>query len=252
MPEKKDTDLRLFGLIGHPLTHSFSKKYFSRKFKRESLVNCRYELFPLTSLEALPGLIINHPELEGLNVTIPFKRQVMDILDNSKGIPDGLSACNCIKIVSGKMHGHNTDHTGFEKSLLPLLKPEHQKALILGNGGATSAVVFVLKKLNIGYRIVSRKKHDDSDMEYNDISPQLLAEHLLVINTTPLGMFPQVHQSPVIPYDHLTEKHLLYDLVYNPPETLFLKKGKEKGATVKNGEEMLEIQAEESWKIWNG
>lgn len=242
--------MRLFGLIGYPLSHSFSKRYFTVKFENEGIVGCVYELFPLPTVEALLPLLQKYPELEGLNVTIPYKQQVLAYLDESK-IPEGLNACNCINISGGRLTGYNTDITGFELSLKPLLKSWHTKAMVLGNGGAAAAVVFVLKKLGIDFEIVSRKKHDHSTLTYRDINKKIIAECSLIINTTPLGMEPNINSCPDIPYPFLTDKHLLFDLVYNPSKTLFLQKGEERGATIKNGEEMLVLQAEESWRIWN-
>lgn len=242
--------MRLFGLIGYPLSHSFSEKYFSEKFSKEGITDCRYTLFPIRTIEELFTLLKNYPELEGLNVTIPYKKQVLAFLDNS-WIPAGVDACNCINIVNGKLIGYNTDITGFEKSLQSLLKSYHKKALVLGNGGAASAVLFVLRKLNIEFSIVSRKIHDDSSMVYGDITREIMKEHSLIINTTPLGMNPDTDTCPSIPYKYISKEHLLYDLVYNPVKTLFLQKGEERGAAIKNGEEMLKLQAEESWRIWN-
>jgi shikimate dehydrogenase len=242
--------MRLFGLIGYPLSHSFSKQYFTKKFEQEEITECRYDLFPLKSINDLPVLIKNNPGLEGLNITIPFKKQVFPFLDASH-IPDGLDACNCINISAGKLAGYNTDVTGFEKSLLPLLRSYHKKALVLGNGGATAAVIYVLRKLRIEFDIVSRKKHTGSAFIYKDINNKILEESTIIINTTPLGMYPDTDTCPDIPYRFITEKHLLYDLVYNPSKTLFLQKGEERGATIKNGDEMLALQAEESWRIWN-
>lgn len=243
--------MRLFGLIGYPLSHSFSKKYFEDKFKREGLADCRYELFPLKSIGSLKEILKENPDLEGLNVTIPYKQQVLSFLDSFSNIPEEIKACNCIKINEGKLFGYNTDVIGFEKSLQPLLKPWHKKALILGNGGATGAVTFILKKLDITYDIVSRSLHANSTLCYKDLGDRVMRENLLIINTTPLGMYPQTDQYPDIPYEFITSNHLLYDLIYNPAKTLFLQQGEEKGATIKNGEEMLILQAEESWRIWN-
>jgi shikimate dehydrogenase len=243
--------MRLFGLIGYPLSHSFSQKYFEEKFKREEITDCRYELFPLKSIDNLKEILKQNPNLEGLNVTIPYKQQVLPYLYSFSDILKEIKACNCIKIIEGKLFGYNTDVIGFEKSLLPLLKPWHKRALILGNGGATAAVTFVLKKLRIGFDIVSRSLHANSTLCYKDLGEQVMKGSLLIINTTPLGMHPQTDQYPNIPYEFITSKHLLYDLIYNPAKTLFLRKGEEKGATIKNGEEMLVLQAEESWRIWN-
>lgn len=242
--------MRLFGLIGYPLSHSFSKNYFTKKFEQEEINECRYELFPLKTIDELQLLLKNNPELDGLNITIPFKKQVLRFLDETH-IPDGLDACNCINITAGKLVGYNTDVTGFEKSLLPLLKSYHKKALVLGNGGATAAVVYVLRKLNIDFDIVSRSKHGESAFTYKDITKEILNSSNVIINTTPLGMYPDTDACPDIPYRFISGKHLLYDLVYNPAKTLFLKKGEDRGATIKNGEEMLLLQAEESWRIWN-
>jgi shikimate dehydrogenase len=243
--------MRLFGLIGYPLSHSFSKKYFTEKFEQEGLTDCRYELFPIATINELPGILIKHPELEGLNITVPYKRQVIPFLDSSTNIPAGVNACNCIHIKEGKLVGYNTDVIGFEKSFTPLLKSHHKKALVLGNGGAAAAVVFVLKKLSIDFIIVSRELHSNSSLTYKDINEQVMKECNIIINTTPLGMYPNERSCPSIPYQFISENHLLYDLVYNPAKTLFLQKGEELGATIKNGEEMLMLQAEESWRIWN-
>ena len=242
--------MRLFGLIGYPLSHSFSKKYFTEKFEQEEISECRYDLFPIKTIDELPLLVRNNPKLEGLNITIPYKKQVLSFLDASN-IPDGLDACNCINITDGNLVGYNTDVTGFERSLKPLLKSYHKKALVLGNGGATAAVIFVLEKLGISFEIVSRKLHDGSTFTYRDIDKKIIAENTLIVNTTPLGMYPDTEACAEIPYQFISDKHLLYDLVYNPEKTLFLKKGEERGAKIKNGEEMLILQAEESWRIWN-
>jgi shikimate dehydrogenase len=241
--------MRLFGLIGHPLTHSFSKRYFTEKFEREGRKDCRYELFPITSIDELPN-ILAEPGLAGLNVTIPYKKQVLSYLHDTSHL-QGVEACNCIRINEHQLTGFNTDIFGFEKSIGPLLKPHHQKALVLGNGGATAAVLAGLKNLGIEPTIVSRILHSTSNLTYADIDRHTVDEHTVIINTSPVGMYPHVLDCPAIPYQYLSEKHLLFDLVYNPEKTLFLLKGEEMGATVKNGEEMLAIQAEESWAIWN-
>jgi shikimate dehydrogenase len=243
--------MRLFGLIGYPLFHSFSKKYFIKKFEQEGLTDCRYELFPLSTINEIPGILIKYPELEGLNVTVPYKRQVLPFLHSSKNISEGIGACNCIHIKDEKLIGYNTDVIGFEKSFTPLLKPHHKKALVLGNGGSAAAVVFVLKKIAIDFIVVSRDLHDNSSLTYKNIDEQMMKDCNIIINTTPLGMLPNENSCPPIPYQFISEDHLLYDLVYNPAKTLFLQKGEERGAIIKNGEEMLNLQAEESWKIWN-
>jgi shikimate dehydrogenase len=242
--------MRLFGLIGYPLSHSFSKKYFTKKFEAEDIKDCSYELFPIHDIHELSGLIKNHPGLKGLNVTVPYKQLVLPHLSHSN-IPEGLNACNCIKIENNKLIGYNTDVIGFEKSLLPLLQDHHPKALILGNGGAALAVQFVLRRLNIDFKTVSRKLHDGSMLTYGDVTTEIISEHTLIINTTPLGTFPGINECPAIPYDGISENHLLYDLIYNPEKTKFLTEGEKRGAQIYNGYKMLVIQAEESWKIWN-
>lgn len=242
--------MRKFGLIGKPLTHSFSKKYFTEKFLKESRPDCAYELFPIESIEELPDLLASHPDLEGLNVTIPYKEKVLPYLTTSS-IPEGVGACNCIKIENGKLTGFNTDILGFEKTLFPLLLPSHKAALVFGNGGASKAVIYVLQKLGIHYQIVGRNKTSEIGLRYEDITEEMIKRHLLLINTTPLGMYPNINSCPAIPYSAIGAGHLLYDLVYNPGETLFLKQGLMQGAVIKNGEQMLIAQAEESWRIWN-
>ncbi len=242
--------MRLFGLIGYPLSHSFSKKYFTEKFIAEGINDCRYELFPIDSIHQLIDVVKKHPELQGLNITVPYKQEVLSYLSHSH-IPEALKACNCIKIESDKLIGYNTDVIGFERSILSLLQKHHDKALILGNGGASAGVQFVLKRLNIDYKTVSRKLHDGSMLTYTDLTNEIISEHPLIINTTPLGTFPLINECPSIPYGGISHQHLLYDLIYNPEKTKFLSEGEKRGAQTFNGYKMLLIQAEESWKIWN-
>ncbi|MEP7278173.1 MAG: shikimate dehydrogenase [Bacteroidota bacterium] len=242
--------MRQFGLIGYPLSHSFSKKFFTEKFENEGLRDCSYENYSIASIDELPGLIKNNPLLQGINVTIPYKEQVLRFLTEQSDMVSEIKACNCIKIENGVLRGHNTDVTGFEQSLRRGLTSHHQQALILGTGGAAKAVACVLLKLGIRYRYVSRKP-DAGGLRYTDITPELLASHTLIINTTPLGMYPNTTECPPLPYQFLGSGHYLFDLVYNPSRTLFLQKGEERGAVIKNGHDMLVIQAEESWKIWN-
>lgn len=241
--------MRLYGLIGYPLSHSFSKKYFTEKFEKEGLMNCRYENFPIVSIEKFKTVLKLNPELKGLNVTIPYKEQVIPFLNEANDVVEKIRSCNCIKIVDGKLTGYNTDVIAFEYSLKKELKPYHKKALVLGTGGSSKAVSFVLEKLSIEYKKISRKPSEQY-LTYSEVTPELIADHHIIINTTPLGMFPNVGDAPPIPYDALTGEHLLFDLIYNPSKTLFLQKGEAKGATIKNGYEMLVMQAEESWKIW--
>ncbi len=243
--------MRLFGLIGYPLSHSFSKNYFTQKFERERRFDCRYELFPIANIHKLPELLEHHPDLEGLNVTIPYKQEVLQYLHQKEGLPETLQACNCIRIRNGVLEGFNTDYIGFENSLKPLLQPHHRQALVLGNGGASKAVMYVLNQLNIPFEVVSRKLHEGSTLTYEQLDFAAVRNHTLIINTTPLGTFPNVNECPPIPYEAITDQHLLYDLVYNPELTLFMERGQQQGAVVKNGYEMLVGQAEAAWRIWN-
>ncbi len=259
--------MKKYGLIGYPLSHSFSKEFFTAKFEKEELSDHVYELFPLPNISDVQALISSQPDLLGLNVTIPHKIGIMYYLDKVDEAAKEIDAVNCIKIVNHKpvesfftgelssmnvrLEGYNTDAYGFEQSLKPLLHKHHHKALILGNGGATRAVVYVLKKLHIEYTIVSRRPIG-RQIGYSRINKDVIEDHLLIINTTPLGMSPDIEKCPDIPYELLTSKHLLYDLIYNPEETEFLKRGNAQGAVVKNGLEMLHLQAEKSWEIWCG
>jgi shikimate dehydrogenase len=245
---------RTFGLVGYPLSHSFSKKFFSEKFEKEKIVGCTYELFPIEKAESILELISENPSLCGLNVTIPHKLAVMPFIDELDEAAAEIGAVNCISIQQKSngilLKGYNTDAFGFAESLKPLLEKQHQKALIFGDGGAAKAVKYVLKQLGISYQVVVRK-HTSTALHYDHITKEVLEEYKLLINTTPLGMSPNLESSPPIPYEHLTSQHLAYDLVYNPEETVFLTKAKQQGAKIKNGLEMLYLQAERSWYIWN-
>lgn len=243
--------MQRFGLIGYPLTHSFSQKFFTEKFAQEKITDAVYENFSLKDMDELHQVLQQHADLCGLNVTIPYKKQVLPFLTGASDAVQKMGACNCIKISGGKLFGYNTDVFGFEKSLLRFLQPHHRKALILGTGGASAAVEFVLQKLGIDYLFVSRTASENA-ISYAMLDGQVMATHQLIINTTPLGMYPKVEDCPAIPYQYLTAQHHLYDLVYNPAETTFLMHGKLQGATIQNGQEMLVLQAEESWRIWNG
>ncbi|MFI5186909.1 MAG: shikimate dehydrogenase family protein [Chitinophagales bacterium] len=242
--------MRLFGLIGYPLTHSFSKNYFTQKFSKEGIRDCSYENFQLATIDNLPEIFHTNPSLEGLNVTIPYKESVLQFLSDSNELVQQTGACNCIKIINKKLLGYNTDVIGFERSLLDKLQPWHKKALILGTGGAAKAVEFVFKKNNIHYKLVSRQS-SGKNLLYDQLTPEIIKENTLIINTTPLGMYPDIDGLPSLPYEAVTPKHFLFDLIYNPEKTLFLAKGGERGATIQNGYTMLVYQAEESWKIWN-
>jgi shikimate dehydrogenase len=242
--------MRQFGLIGYPLGHSFSKRYFTRKFELEGIKDARYDNFELESVQAFPQLLQAHPNLKGLNVTIPYKQSIIPFLDDIDFSALMIRAVNTVKFTKGKTKGYNTDYIGFRDSIKPLLQPQHTKALVLGTGGSSKAVVFALTQMGIEVQQVSREPKD-AEIGYAAINAKAIQAHTIIVNTTPLGMYPNVEAAPEIPYQHLTNKHLLFDLVYNPAETLFLQKGKAQGAIVKNGQEMLELQAEAAWKIWN-
>ena len=244
--------MRRFGLIGYPLGHSFSGRYFAQKFQRLGLTDCRYDLFPITDISFLHSLLRETPGLEGLNVTIPYKEQVLPFLDRPDPVVSSIGACNCLRIESDGIAGFNTDVVGFAESLKPHLKPHHRAALVLGTGGASKAVCHVLETLGIVYRLVGRKPEAPHTLGYGELADDGLERYTLIVNTTPLGMHPHAGEAPPIPYEALTSRHLLYDLVYNPPLTHFMELGHAKGAKVLNGEEMLALQAEESWRIWNG
>lgn len=247
--------MNTFGLIGFPLTHSFSKKYYDAKIERLRRTDVTYELYPIPSIAEFPQLIESEPTLMGVNVTIPYKIAVMPYVHRLSPEAAVIAAVNCIRIerpdnVPPVLTGYNTDVYGFTESLRPLLRPWHQKALILGNGGAAKAVMYALTKLGITYAVVSRTPKP-GDYAYTRLDAGIMADHPLIINTTPLGTYPVVADCPDIPYGLISEQHLLYDLVYNPAETEFLKRGKAAGAATKNGLEMLELQAERNWEIWN-
>jgi shikimate dehydrogenase len=239
-----------YGLIGYPLSHSFSKKYFTEKFERESIQDHEYDLFPIDKIAQLPLLLQTETDLKGLNVTIPYKEQVIPFLDDLTQVVKEIQACNCIRILNGKLIGYNTDVIGFEKTLERKLSNHHQRALVLGTGGAAKAVHYVLSKKGIEYLEVSRTKVDGS-ITYQEIGEQVISSHTLIINTTPLGMYPNIEEAPNLPYHLLSDQHYLYDLVYNPTKTKFLLEGESRGAVIENGADMLIIQAEASWDIWN-
>lgn len=239
-----------FGLIGFPLGHSFSQQYFNNKFKTENLTDCFFELFPIENVDSFPELLNAHKDLKGLAVTIPYKQTIINFLTSIDEAASEIGAVNCLKISSQKIIGFNTDVIGFENSIKPILKPNHKKALILGTGGGSKAVQFVFKKLGIEFLLVSRSKNKQH-IQYQDIDELIFDDYNIIVNATPVGMTPNNDKCPEIPYQFLSEKHLLFDLIYNPSETLFLQKGREAGAQTKNGHEMLTTQAEANWKIWN-
>jgi len=246
--------MKTYGLIGFPLSHSFSKKYFTEKFEQEGISDKQYELFPIEDVQSLTDLLTENETLHGLNVTIPHKVNVLPFLNEIEEAAEKIGAVNCICIrrFEGETYlkGFNTDAYGFEESLKPLLTAHHEKALVFGNGGAAKAVKYVLEKLNISYQVVVRNPAEGTIL-YSDITDEILSSHKLLINTTPLGMSPNINLFPEINYSRLTNHHLAYDLVYNPLETLFLTKAAARGAQIKNGLEMLYKQAEKAWAIWN-
>jgi len=242
--------MKRYGLIGYPLSHSFSQRYFTEKFTRESIAGAVYENFSIPQIDGLKNILSQQQDLRGFNVTIPYKKEVLAFLSSSSPVVKAMGACNCVKIENGKLIGHNTDVVGFEQSLLPYLKPHHRAALILGTGGAAAAVAYVLNKRQISFQYVSRKKSATS-LSYEELDEQVMKTHSLIINTTPLGMSPRVNEYPPIPYEWINQAQHCFDLIYNPAETLFLQKAKAAGASIQNGAEMLVIQAEESWRIWN-
>lgn len=246
---------KTYGLIGKTLKHSFSSKYFAKKFKTEKISNCKYLHFELEDLKEFPSVLEEYPDLIGLNVTIPYKKNIIKYLDEIDRSSRFIGAVNTIKITRKKdkisLSGFNTDAYGFEKTFLPHLKEYHDHALVLGTGGASKAVVYVLRKNGITYKEVTRNPYKSNQIPYSFITKEILSRYKIIINTTPVGMYPNVNDAIDIPYHHLNEKNLLYDLVYNPEETQFLKEGKKQGATTVNGLKMFELQAERSWKIWN-
>lgn len=244
--------MKRFGIIGHPLTHSFSPAYFEKKFREEALSDHRYEAHDLNDIKRLPELLETlGKDLIGLNVTIPYKEKVLDYLAGIDQLAMRIGAVNTLKRTSSGWIGFNTDHYGFSKSLAPLLKQHHERALVLGTGGASKSVCIALDDLGIDWLQVSRNPEGLKQVAYSELNKEALHHFPLIINTTPLGTAPNVDECPDIPYSLLSERNLLYDLVYNPSETRFMRLGAEKGATVTNGFHMLVLQAEKAWSIWN-
>jgi len=246
-----ENNKRQFGLIGKNISYSFSKKFFTNKFSLGNLVDCSYENFDLQSIEEFPALIANNPDLNGLNITIPYKETIIPYLNKLSKNAIQIGAVNVIRFTKkGKLKGYNSDYYGFMKSLEPLLQPHHKKAIILGTGGAAKAVAFALDQLEILYTFVSREEKPGM-IDYDRINVTTFDNYHIIINCTPLGTSPNTKEFPLIPYNFFTEKHIAFDLIYNPSESEFIKKAKKKGAITKNGYEMLELQAEKAWKIWN-
>lgn len=243
--------MRIFGLIGKNINYSFSVAYFSDKFQKENITDVLYKNFDIPDVTYFLQILKKHKDLKGLNVTIPYKQEIIPYLDKLSRKAEEVGAVNTIKITKkGKLKGYNTDVYGFKKSLKPFLKPHHKKALVLGTGGASKAVIYVLEKLGLEYKIVSRNP-EENQLSYADISQEVMQEYMVVINCTPLGTSPNVEQCPELNYDYFTDKHLAFDLIYNPAETTFLRKAKQQGASIQNGYQMLVFQAEKAWEIWN-
>lgn len=254
MTTKADTE-KIYGLIGYPLTHSFSQTFFNQKFESEK-INARYINFELKEIGLIEEILIEYPNLRGFNVTIPYKEQIFNYLDAVDSEAQAIGAVNVVKIYrqpdgSVSLKGYNSDYTGFADSIRPLINPEiHKKALVLGSGGASKAVTHALRSMNIEPVIVSRTSRPGM-LTYEELSHDVIDEHKVIVNTTPLGMYPHTDECPPIPYHYLTADHICYDLLYNPDVTLFMKRAAEQGASVKNGLEMLLLQAFISWNIWN-
>lgn len=242
--------MKLYGLIGYPLGHSFSKKYFTEKFEKEKL-DCSYENYSIENITLLEKILQDNPGLLGLSVTIPYKEKVIPYLHEVAPDVTKIKACNSIRIRNGKLSGYNTDTIGFEQSLRIKLKPHHKSALILGTGGAARAVAWVLDKTGIPYMFVSRTPGEKEAIAYGDLDEKLIREHTLIVNASPVGMYPHSDKYPHIPYGGIGPHHFLFDLVYNPEKTIFLSRGEQRGADIQNGLDMLVNQAEASWKIWN-
>ncbi|AEW85049.1 shikimate dehydrogenase [Flavobacterium columnare] len=244
--------MKKLGLLGKNISYSFSKNYFTNKFQNESLTLIfSYDNYDIQKIGEFKEIIINEPNLIGLNVTIPYKEKIIPYLDELSETAKDIEAVNTIKITSDKkLIGHNTDFYGFQESITPLLCNHHKKALLLGTGGASKAIAYALKNLGIDFLFVSRQQFNNT-ITYDQLNASTLAEYTIIINCTPLGTYPNIQDCPTIPYEFITSNHLVYDLIYNPEKTSFLTKAEEKGAIIKNGYEMLVLQAEKAWEIWN-
>ena len=245
-----DNKSALYGLLGRNISHSFSPGYFNNRFLKEN-IDARFDLFDIHSINELSNLLKSTPELRGFSVTIPYKQEVMNFLDRISPEAKNIGAVNCVKVTKDGLAGYNTDAIGFLNSLKPLIQGKTNiNALLLGTGGASKAVAYVLTNLSIPFKTISRRAGDNL-LTYDELDKTIIKSSQLIINATPLGMYPYINEAPSIPYEYLTEHHILYDLIYNPAETLFLKKGRREGAVIKNGLEMLYLQAEAAWEIWH-
>jgi shikimate dehydrogenase len=241
--------MNVYGLIGYPLTHSFSKKFFSEKFKRQNIANCLYENFELSSVDELPSLLLNEKNLRGLNVTIPYKKSVIPFLDELDETAAAIGAVNCIDLRFGKKTGFNTDAYGFAQSVADQMN-QHQQALIFGTGGSSAAIQYALRKTGKYFKLVSRNKSENT-ITYSELTEEVVSSHTFLINCTPVGMFPHVNETLPIPFQFIGSNHFVVDLVYNPEKTLLLQRCETQGAICRNGFSMLQWQAEKSWEIWN-
>ena len=243
---------KLYGLLGKNISYSFSRGYFTDKFEKLKLKKSKYVNFDLQNIEDFPSIIDENEHLKGINVTIPYKEEIIPFLSKIDKTAKKIGAVNTIKFTKrGNLKGYNSDVVGFENSLIPLLKKHHKRALILGTGGASKAIAYALKRNDIKYKFVSRNPEGKKEISYNSLTQEVVEKHTIIINSTPLGTFPDIDKCPNIPYQFITHNHILYDLIYNPAISTFLSKGNENEAITKNGLQMLEMQAEESWRIWN-
>ncbi|MBU3012977.1 shikimate dehydrogenase [Polaribacter vadi] len=251
MKEEEKID-KLFGLLGKNISYSFSRGYFTEKFKELDLKANKYVNFDLQDITKFPSIIDENNNLKGINVTIPYKEDVIPFLSKLDKTAEEIGAVNTIKFTKrGDLKGYNSDVVGFENSILPLLKKGHKRALILGTGGASKAIAYAFKRNDIKFKFVSRKPMGKKQISYDDLTQEVIEKYTIIVNSTPVGTSPDIDKCPNIPYQFITKEHILYDLIYNPAVSTFLSKGKENGATIKNGLEMLKLQAEESWRIWN-
>lgn len=249
--EEKANKKQLYALLGKNISYSFSKNYFSEKFKQEKIDNCEYVNFDITNIDLLPFILEANPNLKGMNVTIPYKEKIIPFLNEIDPIAQEIGAVNTISIDENKkLKGYNTDHYGFWNSIKKHLNHTHKHALILGTGGASKAIAYALKQAQIEYKFVSRSPKTE-EIHYEKLTKSIFEKYNIIINCTPLGTYPNIEDYPKIPYEFLTKNHILFDLIYNPKCSKFLQKGKKMGAKTINGEEMLILQAEKSWKIWN-
>ena len=242
--------MRKFGLIGKTLGHSFSKTYFENKFKEENIINCSYDNYELNDIKEIKDLLENNPEIEGLNITLPYKESVIEFLDEQDESVKDTGACNCIKITDGKLIGYNTDKLAFLEAFISVMTMDSHKVMILGNGGASKAVTSALDELSLDYTIFARSPKNSYEKQWKELTADCFVEYYAVINTTPVGMFPNIDDCPDIPYEGFTNKHLAYDLIYNPEKTKFLEKANNHGSETENGRYMLELQADAAWEIF--